>query len=293
MFASKFFGVNTAAVFAKTQAQQQPHAIFSRGMALMGRLNDAPGAQKNQKRLGRGPGSGHGKTSGRGQKGQKARGSIKSWFEGGQTPIFKLFPKRGFKSHIEQPQYVNLDKLQHNIDNNRIDASKPITMKHFFDAGILRKVTGGGVKIIGGGAKKLRQPVTISASKISRHALQRIEEVGGSFTAQYYTKLGLSTLVHPEATLHRFGRIPLRAKPIARKHIEYYRDPENRGYYQDSPAPTIKPSNKSLLKSSSAVRQSPLLSILETLESEKADALAALSAFESSKVADRPKSTKK
>lgn len=265
---------------------------FTRGVALLGRLQDAPGAQKNETRVGRGPGSGHGKTSGRGQKGQKARGSIKSWFEGGQTPIYKLFPKRGFKSHIEQPQYVNLDKIQHYIDNKRIDPSKPITMKEIYDAGILRKVTGGGVKIIGGGAEKLRQPITISATRASDSAISRIEELGGNYTAQYYTKDGLRTLVRPEVVLERFGRIPLRAKPISRKNVEYYRDAENRGYYQDSAEPTIMPNYKKQTKSSS-VRQSPLLAQLAIVEQSVSENLTSLAGFEASQVVNRPKAGKK
>lgn len=265
---------------------------FTRGITLMGRLSDAEGAQKNETRLGRGPGSGQGKTSGRGQKGQKARGSVKSWFEGGQTPIYKLFPKRGFKSHIEQPQYVNLDKIQHYIDNKRIDPAKPITMKDFYDAGILRKVTGGGVKIIGGGATKLRQPITISATRASETAISRIEELGGNYTAQYYTKDGLRALVRPEVVLERFGRIPLRAKPTSRKNVEYYRDPENRGYYQDTPEPTIMPNFKKQVKSS-AVKQSPLLAQLAMLEQETSNNLTSLAGFEASQVANRPKPGKK
>lgn len=263
--------------------------VFTRSVSLMGRLSDAPGAQKNETRVGRGPGSGHGKTSGRGQKGQKARGSVKSWFEGGQTPIFKMFPKRGFKSHVEQPQYVNLDKIQHYIDNKRIDASKPITMKAFYDAGILKKVTSGGVKIIGGGAHKLRQPVTISASKASKTAISRIEELGGNYTAQFYTKSGLETLVRPEIVIDRLGRIPLRAKPIARKHIEYYRDEANRGYYQDTPAPTIMPNRKTYV-SSRASKESPLVGLLTSIEQEKvADHISAnLDGFKASGVLNRP-----
>lgn len=265
---------------------------FTRGLALMGRLSDAPGAQKNETRVGRGPGSGHGKTSGRGQKGQKARGSVKSWFEGGQTPIYKLFPKRGFKSHIEQPQYVNLNKIQHYIDNKRIDPSKPITIKDFYDAGILSKITGGGVKIIGGGAAKLRQPITISATRASETAISRIEELGGNYTAQYYTKDGLRTLVRPEVVLERFARIPLRAKPTSRKNVEYYRDPENRGYYQETPEPTIVPNYKKQVKSSS-VKQSPLLAQLALVEETAAENISSLAGFEASQVVNRPKASKK
>lgn len=285
------FSLTTSSKFSliKPQLAGLLSTTSTRGIALMGKLSDAPNAQNQAKRVGRGPGSGHGKTSGRGQKGQKARGTIKSWFEGGQTPIYKLFPKRGFKSHIDQPQYVNLEKIQHYIDNQRIDPSKPVTMKSFFDAGILKKPTKGGVKIIGGGAHKLRQPIVLSASRVSRHALQRIEEIGGSFTSQYYTALGLKTLVNPEAILEKYGRIPLRAKPISRKSIEYYRDPENRGYYQDTPAPGIIPNYKQAIKTAS-VRESPLASVLKSLSSESSTTI---SAFQESGVSGKPARGKK
>lgn len=255
----------------------------SRSLSLLGKLGDAKGAQKNEKRLGRGPGSGHGKTSGRGQKGQKARNSIKSWFEGGQTPIYKLFPKRGFKSHIDQPQYLNLSRLQYFIDNKRIDPTKPITMREIFQSGLLSSVKPGGVKIIAGGSFRLRQPINLSASKASRAAIEAIENMGGTFTAQYYTGFGLKVLANPENALRRFARIPLRAKPISRKNIEYYRDPENRGYYQDSVAPQIIPARPKGSRSST-VKQSPLFELLAELESQEATPNAALDGFVSSAV---------
>lgn len=265
-----------------------------RGISLMGRLRDAPGAQKNEKRVGRGPGSGHGKTSGRGQKGQKARNSIKSWFEGGQTPIFKLFPKRGFKSHVDQPQYLNLNKLQYFIDNNRIDATKPITMRELYKSKVLPKPGPGGIKILGGGAYSLRQPVTISASRASRSAINTIEKLGGTFTSQYYTKSGIKVLANPEKVLRRYARIPLRAKPISRKHIEFYRDPENRGYYQDSVAPKIMESslNKNY-RSSVSTKQSPLVAQLAEVEKNSETFSSALEAFTTSTVSGRPQIQKK
>lgn len=255
----------------------------ARSVSLLGKLEDAKGAQKNEKRLGRGPGSGHGKTSGRGQKGQKARNSIKSWFEGGQTPIYKLFPKRGFKSHIHQPQYLNLSRLQYFIDNKRIDPTKPITMREIFQSGLLSSVKPGGVKIIAGGSFRLRQPINISASKASKAAIEAIEKMGGTFTAQYYTGFGLRVLANPERALRRFARIPLRAKPISRKNIEYYRDPENRGYYQDSVAPQIIPSRPKGSRST-VVKQSPLFDLLKELETQEATHNPALDGFVASSV---------
>lgn len=265
-----------------------------RSISLMGRLKDAPGAQQNPHRVGRGPGSGRGKTSGRGHKGQKARNSIKSWFEGGQTPIYKLFPKRGFKSTVDQPEHVNLGRLQHFIDNKRIDPTKPITMRHLYEAKLITKIPAGGIKLLGGTTGLpnveyeedgktpiiLRQPITISASRASSTAIAEIESTGGSFVSQYYTKSGLKALTEPEYVLRKYGRIPLRAKPIARRYIEYYRDPKNRGYYQDSPAPQVGFPKDA--RANRKAKVSPLLAQLAELEKAQDVAVPSLGAFSES-----------
>lgn len=237
----------------------------TRNASIMSSLSPNKGSTRNGKRLGRGPGSGKGKTSGRGQKGQKARSSVKPWFEGGQTPIYKLFPKWGFDSNIEQPQYVNLDRLTELIKKGRIDASKPITMKELFRTGQFGTMTNG-VKILAGKyPHKFQYKINISATKASEAAIKRIEELGGSFTAQYYTEFGLRVLTRPEAVLRKYGRIPIRADPISRKHIEYYRSEENRGYMVDAPNPPgVKPA---FVK---RVKQSPLLTKLKELEAKEA-----------------------
>lgn len=275
-----------------------------RGISLMGRLKDAPGAQGNEHRVGRGPGSGRGKTSGRGQKGQKARNSIKSWFEGGQTPIYKLFPKRGFKSHVEQPEHINLGRLQQFIDNKRIDATQPITMRQLYEANLISKMPTAGLKLLAGTQGLphveyeqdgktpviLRQPVTISATRASRSAIEAIEKAGGSFVSQYYPPKALKVLTQPARTLKRFGRIPLRPRPISRRHIEYYRSAENRGYYQDSPAPEVIDPKKTVSRKK---KLSPLLAQLAEVESQPSVAAGSLAGFEQSSVAGKPKPKKK
>lgn len=280
---------------------QPASTMFVRNMSLMGRLQDAPGAQGNEHRVGRGPGSGRGKTSGRGQKGQKARNRIKSWFEGGQTPIYKLFPKRGFKSGRDQPEHVNLGHLQAAIDNKRIDATQPISMRHMAEAGLISQIPAGGIKLLAGTrglvADKpeedeniLRQPITISASRASKTAISMIEELGGTFVAQYYPKNALKVLTKPSYTLKRFARIPLRPRPIARRHIEYYRDPANRGYFQDSVAPEIKKA----VSGGTKKKLSPLLAQLEQVEiKDENQVQAALAAFSSSSIAGKPKPKQK
>ncbi|CAG8798296.1 20090_t:CDS:2, partial [Gigaspora rosea] len=117
----------------------------------LGNLSDNPGATKQRKRVGRGPASGHGKTCGRGQKGQKARGGNgkpRRGFEGGQTSISVAFPKRGFHNRNEKTYApLNLDRLQHWINTGRIDPSQTITMKHLLDTRCVHGVKDG-VKLL-------------------------------------------------------------------------------------------------------------------------------------------------
>ncbi len=103
-------------------------------------------------RVGRGPGSGVGKTSGRGHKGQRRGGGIRLGFEGGQTPIYRRFPKRyelQKRRFPDELQPLNLGKLQLWVDIGRLDASKPVTLKEISDSGVVGKVQGG-VKLLGG-----------------------------------------------------------------------------------------------------------------------------------------------
>lgn len=229
-------------------------------MGNLGYLGPAPGSTRNPQRVGRGPGSGRGKTSGRGQKGQKARAKVKPWFEGGQTPITKLFPKVGFKSLIPRPQFINLSQIQKLIDNGRLDPSKPITMRELYRTRFFGPMKIG-VRLLGGGAAFLKQPIHISASEATPSTIARIEELGGTFTAQYYTPFSLRVLSRPEATLRKYARIPLRPRPVSRRSIEYYRSQERRGYLANTPGgPTIKPPYVKKVKTS------PLLEKLKELE---------------------------
>ena len=203
-------------------------------------LAPAPGSTRQQNRVGRGPGSGRGKTSGRGQKGQWARASVKPWFEGGQTPITRLFPKVGFRSKLPQPATITIGRIQQLVDEGRLDASRPITMRELYRSRAVRRVMDG-IKLLGAGSETLKQPLTISASQSTGPAREAIAASGGTFVAQYYTRLGMRALTRPEATLKKFGRLPLRARPTDRRNIEYYRDPEHQGYLVGAPdAPQVK-----------------------------------------------------
>ncbi len=131
------------------------------------------GATHPKKRVGRGSGSGLGKTSGRGQKGQKARSgaSINPVFEGGQLPLYRRIPKRGFSNDMFKTRYavINLDALNV-FDNNTV-----VTPALLKDAGIIKNQLNG-IKVLGNG--KLEKKLTIQANKFSKSALEKIKEAG-------------------------------------------------------------------------------------------------------------------
>lgn len=150
-------------------------------------LRPKPGSTKEKKRRGQGPGSGLGKTAGRGHKGQKARaGGAKRIFEGGQMPIYRRLPKRGFNNPFK-PEYaeLNLDRLQQAIDRGRLDPSQPIDGEVLVKAGVIRRVLDG-VRLLGRG--ELRQPVTIRVAGASRKAIELVERVGGTVIVEQGTK---------------------------------------------------------------------------------------------------------
>ncbi|CCD22757.1 mitochondrial 54S ribosomal protein uL15m NDAI_0A06020 [Naumovozyma dairenensis CBS 421] len=204
---------------------------FPRQLSILGELKPSAGSTKSFKRLGRGPSSGLGKTSGRGQKGQKARGKVKSWFEGGQTPIYKLFPKIGFTNvHSQSLNELNLERIQwfHDMGRLKLMEGEVLTMKKMRDLGLVTGTIKDGVKILGRGNYKL--PIKIEATKASDEAVKIIESQGGSFVAKYFNKLGLRAHLSPQWFLEKRGRIPLQARPTKRKDIEYYSNKDKRGY---------------------------------------------------------------
>ena len=142
-------------------------------MVKIHELKPPKGARSERKRVGRGPGSGHGQTSGRGDKGQKSRagGHVQPWFEGGQLPLHRRVPKRGF-TNIFRQEYaiINLKDL------SRFEAGTPLSPGLFWEQGMI-KHRNDLVKILGEG--EISQPVTISAHKFSRSAIQKIEAAGG------------------------------------------------------------------------------------------------------------------
>lgn len=144
-------------------------------------LRDNDGAHVGRIRRGRGMGSGKGKTSGKGHKGQRSRSGVSlRGFEGGQMPLYRRLPKRGF-TNVFRSRYavVNLSTLQKSIDSKVLDAGKPITEEVLCNAGLMRK-SFDGVRILGEG--ELTAKVTVEVSGASKSAIAAIEKAGGSIT---------------------------------------------------------------------------------------------------------------
>jgi len=142
-------------------------------------ISDNPGATKNRKRVGRGIGSGTGKTSGSGHKGQKARSGVSiKGFEGGQMPIHRRLPKRGF-TNIFRKKYVevNLGRLQTAIDAGKLDASKPVDSAALLGAGVISKPRDG-VRILAKGELTTKK-IEIHAAGASKAAIAAVEASGG------------------------------------------------------------------------------------------------------------------
>ena len=141
-------------------------------------LRDNPGATKKRKRVGRGIGSGKGKTSGRGHKGQKSRSGVAlKGFEGGQMPLYRRLPKRGF-NNIFKKQFavVNLGRLQEALDAGSLSAKQPITVLELVASGVARKMRDG-VRLLAKGELKSKVEITVNGA--SAAAVAAVEKAGG------------------------------------------------------------------------------------------------------------------
>lgn len=145
----------------------------------LNQLSDNPGARQSRTRVGRGIGSGKGKTAGRGSKGQKSRSGVAlKGYEGGQMPIYRRLPKRGFKNPFRKEfAVVNLGRLQQAIDDKRIDAKKPIDAAVLVAAGLVGRRIGDGVRVLAKG--ELKAKVTLEVAGASKAAIEAIEKAGG------------------------------------------------------------------------------------------------------------------
>ena len=145
-------------------------------------LADRPGARKKRLRIGRGIGSGMGKTGGRGGKGQTARSGVRiKGFEGGQMPLHRRLPKRGFRntSFARRLNEVNLGKIQAAIDAGKLDPGATVDAAALVKAGVLRRAKDG-VRLLGSG--EIKTSVAFSVWGAAKSATQAVEKAGGSVT---------------------------------------------------------------------------------------------------------------
>ncbi|KAF1815278.1 50S ribosomal subunit protein L15 [Eremomyces bilateralis CBS 781.70] len=258
-----------------------PLRTQARFASLLGDLQNVPTSYSKAIRLGRGPSSGKGKTSGRGHKGQKQHGKVPAGFTGGQTKLEVTNPTRGkdnenFSSDLAP---LNIDRIQEWIDQGRIDPSKPITIRELYRSRCVNRI-GEGIKLLGRNSTALRSPIHITVSRASSSAIAAVERAGGTVTTRYYTEFSvkkiLAGLMHPTISLRSHPTtqpfelpfasgtsFPIRDQsllalprtsnegeifkyrlpdPIRRKDQEYYRDAAHRGYLQHEVAEGEGPS---------------------------------------------------
>ncbi len=142
-------------------------------------LRDNEGATKSKKRVGRGIGSGLGKTGGRGVKGQKSRSGVAiNGFEGGQMPLYRRLPKRGFKNIFAKSfNAVSLARIQAALDAGKLDAKEAVTVEALVKAGVVRRAKDG-VRILSDG--ELKAKLSFDVAGASKAAVEKIEKAGGS-----------------------------------------------------------------------------------------------------------------
>lgn len=142
-------------------------------------LRDVDGATHSRKRVGRGIGSGKGKTSGRGVKGQSSRSGVAiNGFEGGQMPIYRRLPKRGFKNPFAKSfNEISVGKVQEAIDSGRLDGKKAVTIEALVEAGLIRRARDG-VRLLGSG--DIKSKVSFDVAGASKSAIEKVEKAGGS-----------------------------------------------------------------------------------------------------------------
>ncbi|SIT55329.1 50S ribosomal subunit protein L15 [Mesorhizobium prunaredense] len=142
-------------------------------------LRDKDGATHSRKRLGRGIGSGSGKTAGRGVKGQKARSGVAvNGFEGGQMPLYRRLPKRGFNNIFAKSfTVVSLARIQAALDAKKLDAKTTVTAEALVAAGVIRRVKDG-VRILSDG--EIKSKLAFDVAGASKAAIEKIEKAGGS-----------------------------------------------------------------------------------------------------------------
>lgn len=166
-------------------------------------LSDNTGARTDRTRVGRGAGSGKGRTAGRGMKGQKSRSGVSiKGFEGGQMPLYRRVPKRGFKNPFRKEfAVVNLGRLQKAIDDKKLDAGKTVDTAALTGAGLVGRRVGEGVRLLAKG--ELKTKIDIHVAGASKAAIAAVEKAGGK-------------VVLPEAPAPKAGKKAEKAKSKAK-----------------------------------------------------------------------------
>jgi large subunit ribosomal protein L15 len=150
-------------------------------MTKLNQLQPKPGSTFKRKHIGRGMGSGKGKQAGKGTKGQKSRTGVSiHGFEGGQMPLYRRLPKRGFTNiHAKTYSEINLGQLQAAVDAKKIEAKNPVTVETLVQAGLVRRAHDG-LRVLGNG--ELTTKLSITCAGITKTAQAAIEKVGGTVT---------------------------------------------------------------------------------------------------------------
>jgi large subunit ribosomal protein L15 len=172
----------------------------------LNQISDNPQARKDRKRIGRGIGSGTGKTSGAGHKGQKARSGVAlKGFEGGQMPLNRRLPKRGFKNIFAKDfAIVNLSRLQTAIDAGKLDPKKPVDLAALQAAGVINKPRDG-VRLLAKGELKAKVDITVVGA--SKAAVAAVEKAGGSLTVSQPAAAAKDATAKKAATAKARGRV--------------------------------------------------------------------------------------
>lgn len=175
-------------------------------------LRDNPGARKKEVRLGRGRGSGCGKTSGRGMKGQKARNSVRLGFEGGQTPLQKRLPKRNFHDpFVRELEPLSIGRLQRFIDLGRVvGVDGVVGIGELVRSGCVSRLKHG-VLLVPGGV--LESKVCVEVTEAVPEAASAVIRAGGKVRMAWYNTLGLRATVKPEKWTEKGLRLPRWARP--------------------------------------------------------------------------------
>ena len=172
----------------------------------LNQLHDRPGARKRKTRLGRGSSSGLGKTAGRGVKGQKARaGAPIHGFEGGQTPLHRRMPKRGFHNHFANDfAEVNLGRIQAAIDASRLKTTETINQAALHAAGLIRRARDG-VRLLGQGEIKAKLSFVVAGA--SKPAVEAVKKAGGNVTMTFKKPVYMNKKGEPGKRVQRRKKV--------------------------------------------------------------------------------------